>query len=170
MRIMFVCTGNICRSPLAHRMLEKLARERGMGDQIHVESSGTDHWHVGEEADSRMRRTAAAHGLKLSHRARRLTREDMDRYDLVIAMGSGHLRSIRSLTGGRDGARNGSRNAHVRLFREFDPAVDDPARAPDVPDPYYGGPDGFEDVYRIVERTSNALLDAIEEGQFRNHD
>lgn len=161
MRIMFVCTGNICRSPLAHRMLEKQARERGLADRITVESTGTDHWHVGEEVDSRMRRTAAAHGLKLSHRARQIGAEDLRDSDLVLAMSAGHLRALHSLQR-RAGGLNGTA---VRLFREFDPQVSGSQRVPDVPDPYYGGESGFEEVYRIVERTCSALLDALERGE-----
>ncbi len=159
MRVMFVCTGNICRSPLAHRMLEKLARDRGLEHLIEVESSGIDSWHVGEDADPRMRKTAARHGLELSHGARRFTARDLSEYDLVFAMGRNHQRSIRSM------ARGTSDGASVRLFREFDPEVRRGDSVPDVPDPYYGGPEGFENVYRIVERTCGAILDAIQEGQ-----
>ncbi|TVR73982.1 MAG: low molecular weight phosphotyrosine protein phosphatase [Spirochaetaceae bacterium] len=163
MRIMFVCTGNICRSPLAHRLLEKQASDRGVADRIEVESSGTDHWHVGEEVDSRMRSTAAAHGLKLNHRARQIEPEDLREYDLVIAMGAGHLRAVRSLA-----HRAGVSNApEPRLFREFDPLVAGTRKIPDVPDPYYGGDSGFEEVYRIVERTCASLLDALQEGRLQ---
>ena len=154
MRIMFVCTGNICRSPLAHRMLEKQAVERGLDTRIEVESSGTDAWHVGEDVDSRMRQTAARHGLDVRHRARKLTKDDLTTYDLIFAMSHGHLRAIRSM----------SRSVNVHLFREFDPAVRDSSAPPDTPDPYYGGDEGFEEVYQIAQRTCAAILDALENG------
>lgn len=159
-RIMFVCTGNICRSPLAHRMLEKMARERGLREEIHVESSGTDAWHVGEEVDSRMQRTAAKHGLRMHHRARRLSREDLRQYDIVFAMTAGHVRSIHSLAR----SDSGGDQVRVRFFRSYDPRVSAGTNPPDVPDPYYGGTEGFEEVFTIVERTCSAILDAIENG------
>ncbi|MCG8480095.1 MAG: low molecular weight phosphotyrosine protein phosphatase [Spirochaetales bacterium] len=167
--IMFVCSGNICRSPLAHRVLERQAAERGIA--VSVESSGTGSWHVGEEVDSRMRATAARRGLTVSHRARRLSRSDVERYDLLFAMGSNHYRDIASL-----GRRGGSADLAQRLylFRQFDPDAArrsgsallpiPPEAALDVPDPYYGGTDGFEEVYEIVDRTCGTILDAIADG------
>ena len=166
---MFVCSGNICRSPLAHRVLEAQAAERGLN--VSVESSGTGSWHVGEEVDSRMRATAARHGLTLRHAARRLSRGDVERYDLIFAMGGNHYRDIVSL--GRRGASDDVvRRAY--LFRQFDPASSPrggatalpipPEAALDVPDPYYGGDEGFEEVYRIVERTCTVILDSIAAG------
>ncbi len=168
LKIMFVCSGNICRSPLAHRVLEHLAAERGIA--VSVESSGTGSWHVGEEVDSRMRATAARRGLTLSHRARRLSASDLERYDLLFAMDGSHYRDIVSL--GRRGASDDI-SRRLYLFRQFDPASagGDTARLPipreaalNVPDPYYGGDDGFEEVYRIVERTCGVILDAVEGG------
>ena len=160
-RIMFVCSGNICRSPLAHRMLEKQAQERGVASLIEVESSGTDSYHVGDEADRRMRGTARNHGWTFSHRARQFQTEDLKRYDLVFAMDRGHLREI-----SRRGQSNDGWRARVHLFREFDPDASGPENTAgrDVPDPYYGGPQGFEEVYRIVERTCGVILDALEAG------
>ena len=167
--IMFVCSGNICRSPLAHRVLETQAAERGLA--VSVESSGTGSWHVGEEVDSRMRATAARRGLTVSHRARQLSRSDVERYDLLFAMGGNHYRDIVSL-GRRGGADDIAQRLY--LFRQFDPGATrrngstllpiPPEAALDVPDPYYGGADGFEEVYRIVERTCGTILDAIADG------
>jgi protein-tyrosine phosphatase len=160
---MFVCTGNICRSPLAHRVLEKILDERGLSDRVAVESSGTGAWHVGEDADSRMRATAARHGLPFHHGARHLTRREVESYDLLFAMDRGHYRHILGMADGDVGER-------LYVFRQFDPeltgggdrlSVD---RAPDVPDPYYGGADGFEAVYAMVERTCRAIVDHLEAG------
>src|SRR6056297_2089726 len=97
MNIMFVCSGNICRSPLAHRMLEQQARERGMATHMTVESSGTGAWHVGQDADPRMRKTAAAHGLILHHPAQMIERSDLVDYDVLFAMDRGHYRQIRAM-------------------------------------------------------------------------
>lgn len=166
---MFVCSGNICRSPLAHRVLEAQAAERGIN--VAVESSGTGSWHVGEEVDARMRATAARHGLKLRHAARRLSKSDVERYDLIFAMGGNHYRDIVSL--GRRGATDDIAQ-RVYLFRQFDPASSardgatmrpiPPEAALDVPDPYYGGDHGFEEVYEIVDRTCRVILDALADG------
>lgn len=160
-RVMFVCTGNICRSPLAQAVLEKMARDRGVAEHLQVESSGTDGWHVGENADSRMRETAAARGVPLDHRARQFSPGDLQDFDLIFAMGSNHLKAIREI----DRRRGGQARARVLLFREFDPALPGGGKAPDVPDPYYGGPEGFHEVYRIVERTCDEILNGIQEGR-----
>jgi protein-tyrosine phosphatase len=160
---MFVCTGNICRSPLAHRLLEKELDAAGLNDQVHVESSGIGAWHIGEDADSRMRRTAAKHGVALHHPARQLTSSDVADYDLLFAMDKGHYREILSLSG--EDIRE-----KLFVFRQFDPEVTSEAppiprkRAPDVPDPYYGGAQGFEDVYAMVERTCRVIVDHIAQG------
>lgn len=156
-RIMFVCSGNICRSPLAHRLFERQAKARGLDHLIEVESSGTDSYHVGDEADSRMRATAKKHGWHLSHRARQLQSRDLNEWDILFAMDRGHLRRIEQMQ------RSGG-DCNVLLFRTYDPLGDasDPG---DVPDPYYGGPEGFEHVYEIVERTGTAILDALEDGR-----
>jgi protein-tyrosine phosphatase len=155
-RIMFVCSGNICRSPLVHRLFERQARARGLDHLIEVESSGTDNYHAGDEADSRMRATAKKHGWSLSHRARQLQPQDLFEYDIIFAMDQGHLRRLQQMQ------RSGG-DCNVILFRAFDPR-EDAANPGDVPDPYYGGPEGFEHVYEIVERTSDAILDALEHG------
>ncbi len=160
---MFVCTGNICRSPLAHRLLEKELDERGFGDRVQVESSGIGSWHVGEDADSRMRRTAAAHGVDLHHPARQLSRRDVEQYDVLFAMDQGHYREILSLGGS-------TIREKLYVFRQFDPELtsgEEPAPrkdAPNVPDPYYGGAQGFEDVFAMVERTCRRIVDRIAHG------
>ncbi len=160
---MFVCTGNICRSPLAHRLLEKELDQRGLSDQVEVESSGIGAWHVGEDADSRMRRTAGKHGVALHHPARQLSRQDVADYDLLFAMDQGHYREVISLS---------SEDIREKLyvFRQFDPEVTSKGQpllrkhVPDVPDPYYGGAQGFEDVFTMVERTCRVIVDRIAQG------
>lgn len=148
-------------------MIEKLAAERGFDGTISVESSGTGAWHVGDDADPRMRRTAERHGLSLHHRARRTSQTDLEEADILLAMSPEHLRELKTLA-----RRAGLEIEHkLYLFRQFDPDLGAEAeeildidRASEVPDPYYGGDDGFERVYRIVERSATVLLDRIEKG------
>ena len=148
-------------------MIEKLAVERGIDHLISVESSGTGAWHVGDDADPRMRRTAARHGLDLHHRARRTDRHDLEEADILLAMSPGHLNELRSMA-----RRAGiDISGKLYLFRQFDPDLGadtsrlvDTGRAPEVPDPYYGGDEGFERVYRMVERGAAVQLDRIEAG------
>ena len=151
-RIMFVCSGNICRSPLAHRHFEAVVEEFAAHGEFEVESSGLGSWHVGENADPRMRATALEHGLKVNHRARQLTRTDLEEYDLILVMERSHKRQIERQV------RDPEIMEKVRLFREWDPEGEPGA---EVPDPYYGGDHGFETVYRMVERTNRALLAAL---------
>ena len=151
-RIMFVCSGNICRSPLAHRVFEHHLRQEGVEGRFHVESSGIGSWHVGENIDPRMRGTAREHGLNISHRAQQLSAADLEEYDLILVMEQSHRRQIERQ------ARDPEIMEKVRLFREWDPKGGPTA---EVPDPYYGGGSGFEEVYQMVDRTSKALLDDI---------
>ena len=150
---MFICTGNICRSPLAHAVMEHKAGEAGLEGWMDVESSGTGPWHVGEQADSRMRRTAAEHGVRLDHRSRQLRPDDFSKYDLLLAMDRDNFRDALSL------CRNEAEREKLRMFRDYDPQG-----TGDVPDPWYGGPDGFEEVWTIVERTCGALLNEVRSG------
>ena len=150
-RVMFVCTGNICRSPLAHAVFEHMLVERGLSDHYRVESSGLTGYHIGDNADPRMRRTARAHGVQLDHLSRRFQRNDLESYDILLAMDSGHYDDMTRLAG------DDETRAKVHMFRSFDPHGDG-----DVPDPYYGGSKGFEDVYDIVERSCRVLLDELE--------
>ncbi len=151
-KILFVCTGNICRSPLAHAVFEKTAREQNMNCE--VESAGTHGYHVGENADPRMRRTAAHHGFSFSHAARHFRASDMEYYDYVFVMDRGHYREIQRLAGENTSAR-------LRMFREFDP---EGSSSDDVPDPYYGGAEGFENVFIIVKRTIDNMLGLFKSG------
>ena len=152
-RILFVCLGNIVRSPLAENMFRHLAEEAGVGDRYEVDSAGTASYHVGESPDARMRRVAGQRGLQYTGSARQVTAQDFDRFDLLIAMDSTNRSNLRRL------ARSASDEEKIRLMREFDPEGSANAN---VPDPYYGGIDGFERVYDIVERTCQSLLETLE--------
>ena len=152
-RILFVCLGNIIRSPLAARLFERAAQEAGVDDKYEVDSAGTGDWHKGETPDERMLRTAARRGFKYTHRARQLKPADLDDFDLIVPMDLENKADIEAL------ARKPSQRAKVHLLREFDAQADG---AMGVPDPWYGGPSGFEDVYDIVERSVRSLLDSLE--------
>lgn len=153
-RICFVCLGNIVRSPLGENMFRHLAQQAGVGERYEVDSAGTGSWHVGEPPDRRMRQVAARRGFNYDGQARQFRQSDFDRFDLIIAMDTDNRANLRRL------ARNITDEAKIRLMREFDPQGG--PNAP-VPDPYYGGIDGFENVYDIVERSCQGLLDALEE-------
>ncbi len=145
--LLFVCTGNICRSPLAHRVFEHLAKKASVDQLFFVESAGTHLWHTGEDADTRMRKTAAAHGIPFSHPSRALSSQDFHTYDYIYAMDHGHLAIMKALNKG---------TAKLELFRDHDPKG-----SGNVPDPYYGGMNGFEEVFTMVYRTCEALLNSF---------
>jgi len=150
--VQFVCLGNICRSPLAEGILKHVTRERGLESQFLIASSGTGAWHVGQAPDSRMQRTALIHGVDISRqRARHFKRSDLDAFDHILAMDKSNLRNIL-----RHSPHEEYENK-VRLFRNYDPEPGDY----EVPDPYYGGDQGFETVFSIVERTCRQFLDQI---------
>lgn len=148
-RILFVCLGNICRSPMAEGIFIKLLKEEGLTDQFVVESAGTGGWHTGELPDSRMRQTAQGHGIQLVSRARQVSAEDFSRFDYLIPMDSSNFRDLEAIAIGLENP-----HAQVIKMRYFDQEKVNG----DVPDPYYGGQSGFEDVYNILNRSCTALL------------
>lgn len=154
--ILFVCLGNIVRSPLAENLFRHLAIKKGSEKEFELDSAGTSAWHVGEPPDSRMRRTAAAHGLNYDGSARQFIRQDFERFDLIIAMDSQNRADLIAL------AQNPEHHVKVRMMREFDPEA---GEGDGVPDPYYGGLEGFEKTYTIVERSVRGLMEAIEAGE-----
>jgi protein-tyrosine phosphatase len=151
--VLFVCLGNICRSPLAEGVFRELALEQGVGDRFDIDSAGTSSYHTGEAPDPRTTELARRRGITLAHRARQITAEDLDRFDYVVAMDRENLRRIERLAGGRP------HRARVVLLRSFE----DDAADLEVPDPYFGGPRGFEEVHGIVERSCRGLLSYIRE-------
>jgi protein-tyrosine phosphatase len=150
--ILFVCLGNICRSPLAEGIFLHLLQSRGLEDAFEVDSAGTGAWHVGEPPDARARAVARKNGIELRGRARQVEPEDLDRFDLLLAMDGDNHRNLVSLADGREG------RAEIRRLREFDPETDGDL---DVPDPYYGGPEGFDRVFEMVHRSCDRLLDEL---------
>ncbi|HKJ01139.1 MAG TPA: low molecular weight protein-tyrosine-phosphatase [Longimicrobiales bacterium] len=146
--VLFVCLGNICRSPLAEGVYCHLVEEEGLGEHFVIDSAGTGAWHVGERPDRRSIAVAAHHGVELPGRARQVTRDDLTRFDRVVAMDRDNLEALKEL------APRGGGGARLHLLREFDPSGD----GDEVPDPYYGGPDGFEVVYQMIRRSCERLL------------
>ena len=153
-RVTFVCTGNICRSPMAEHVLRGRLGREGLGARVEVDSSGTGGWHVGDPADHRTVRVLRRHGYTSGHRARRFRAEWFDGYDLVLALDTGHLQQLRRL------ARGPRDLAKLRLLRSFDPAA---GTRLDVPDPYYGGDAEFERVLDLVEAAMPRLIREIRE-------
>ncbi|MFI5978599.1 low molecular weight protein-tyrosine-phosphatase [Streptomyces sp. NPDC051452] len=153
-RVCFVCTGNICRSPMAASVFRARVAEAGLEGLVEVDSAGTGGWHEGEAADSRAASVLAEHGYGTEHVARRFEPSWFDRLDLVIALDTGHLKALRRL------APTESHASKIRLLRSYDPAAHDDL---DVPDPYYGARDGFEECLEMVETASTGLLAAIRE-------
>ena len=152
--VLFVCLGNICRSPLAEGVFRHILDEEGVADGFRVDSAGTGSWHVGESPDHRSVRTAATHGVTLTGHARQVQPEDFRNFDYIVAMDQSNLSDLQTYREGVGG------EAALYLLREFDPEGGPGA---EVPDPYYGGPNGFEEVYAMVDRSCRALLDHIVE-------
>jgi protein-tyrosine phosphatase len=152
MRILFVCLGNICRSPTAEGVMRRLLRDAGL--DIEVESAGMGGWHAGEPPDERAAAAAGRRGVTLEGAARQIEPEDFRRFDLLIAMDRSNLRELLALAPDEEAADK------VRLLREFDPAAA-AAGDVDVPDPYYGGGRGFETVLDMVEAACRGLLDEL---------
>ncbi len=143
--------GNICRSPIAQGVFENVLRREGLEDRVSVDSAGTGAWHVGSPPDERARRSAGLRGIDLSsQRARRISPDDCETFDYVLTMDEENYRTVAALCRG---------SAVVRPFLDF--ATDSPER--EVPDPYYGGPEGFEHVLDLVEEASEGLLADIRE-------
>ncbi len=145
--------GNICRSPLAEALFKNLLEQRGLQSGYVATSAGTGNWHVGDPADSRMRATARRHGIELRGRAQQVSPQDFDRFDLILAMDRANLAQLWRM------ARDDSDRARIRLLREFDPQAGPEL---DVPDPYFGGAQGFERVYKMVARACEHLLRELE--------
>jgi len=133
--------------------MRRQVEEAGLGERVTLDSAGTGHWHVGELADPRTRAAAADRGLDISHRARQFTAADLERFDLVIAMDRDNLVSIRRMMGSRDTPR-------VELLRVFDASAPEGA---EVPDPYAGGPAGFDHVLDLCERACRGLVTYVQD-------
>ena len=128
--------------------MRRLVEDAGLADQVTLDSAGTGHWHAGDLADSRTRAAAARRGIAITHRARQFVAADLERFDLVLAMDRDNLAAIRRMAGPRD-------QPEVHLLRAFDPGA---PKGAEVPDPYAGGPDGFDHVLDLCERACGGLV------------
>lgn len=148
--ILFVCLGNICRSPTGEGVFQALVLQQGLQDKIHVDSAGTIGYHTGHAADQRMQAAARRRGIELQSRSRKITYSDLENFDLVIAMDRDNFRDIQLV--------HASPTAEVKLLSEF---LDD-SWPQDVPDPYYGGDEGFEYVLDMIEAACPTILMHVE--------
>lgn len=151
-RVLFVCMGNICRSPTAHGVFRRMVQEAGLSDVIGIDSAGTHAYHVGNSPDKRAMATAAKRGIDLSDlEARRVEAEDFEVFDYMLAMDQDNFLSLSEICPKQHLDK-------IHLFMDFAPQM----RTREVPDPYYGGAAGFERVFDLVEAASRALLDDIQ--------
>jgi len=154
LKLLFVCMGNICRSPLAEGIFLHLARERGTSALYEVDSAGIGDWHVGHESDLRSQSVARKNGIELACVARQVsTPEDFENFDLILAMDRRNFSDLQDLS-------PPEHRHKIKLMRSFDPEGGEDA---EVPDPYYGGPGGFDRVFAMLDRSCRQLLNRLEE-------
>lgn len=151
-RLLFVCMGNICRSPAAECVMRQVLAGEGAGDRYHCDSAGTHGYHIGNPPDRRMRGAGQRRGIAIDGRARQVSADDLEQFDLVLAMDRDNLRHLKSLD------PSGRHHAKLKLMTDFLTEQ----QAGEVPDPYYGGEDGFELVLDLLEDSCRGLLDHLE--------
>lgn len=152
-RISCVCLGNICRSPMAEAVLRERISAAGLSDLVGLDSAGTGTWHIGEDMDDRARQTLETNGYMKQHVAQQITSDTLPHYDLVLAMDHANRSDILALAAFADLPTD-----RVRLFRSFDAQADPDA---EVPDPYFGGNDGFDAVLRMVEQAADGVVEFV---------
>lgn len=148
MRVLFVCLGNICRSPTAEAVMRDLTVEAGLAGEITIDSAGTGDWHIGHPPDPRAVEAGSRRGLAVGGTARQIAPSDFENFDLIVAMDRSNHADLIELAGEDD--------PRIRLLREFGGDED-----PDVPDPYFGGEDGFDEVVELIDRNCRALLELV---------
>mgnify|MGYP003676210204 FL=1 len=158
-RVLFVCLGNICRSPLADGIFSHLVQERGLADHYRIDSAGTSAYHAGDPADSRSIAVARKHGIAVPSVSRQTRSSDYSEFDWIVAMDRQNLSDLQAQEPSESSAR-------LVLLRDYDPVVSaGDTSSQDVPDPYYGGPGGFDTVHAMVARSCERLLDVLEESR-----
>lgn len=146
--ILFICMGNICRSPLAEGVFLHKANQRGVADKFIVDSAGTGGWHVGELPDPRSRQIASKYGINLPSRSRQVSKKDLKRFIYLVCMDEENRESLLHI---------GIPDQRISLLLDADPNC----QLREVPDPYYGGEDGFETIYKLIDSACDALLDEL---------
>lgn len=160
-RLIFVCLGNICRSPTAEAIMADQIERADLTNLIEVDSAGTGDWHIGDAPDPRAIAEAASRGITMSSLARQIQSEDFEKFDLILAMDSANLRDLREL------APDDRSRDKIHLLRHFDPSIKgldldfDATDVLDIPDPYFGGPEGFSHVFDLIDVASSGLLDHV---------
>ncbi len=149
-RVLFVCLGNICRSPTAEGLFQHQVNQSGLSAYFEIDSAGTSAWHEGEPANSKSRMTAERHGVALLSRSRPVRYSDFDYFDLILAMDGQNLMDLQALTQQEEHHRK------IKLMRAYDPEGKG-----DVPDPYYDSMDGFEKVFHLLDRSCQTLLEEL---------
>ncbi|MBR5865971.1 MAG: low molecular weight phosphotyrosine protein phosphatase [Alistipes sp.] len=158
-RILFVCLGNICRSPAAEAMMQVLVERNGLTDCVTLDSAGTYGGHSGERSDPRMRRAAEARGIPMTHRARQVREEDFERFDMIIAMDDNNYENLFRLAPNRD------YHNKIYRFREF---LHRHTEWSYIPDPYYEGHEGFELVLDLLEDGCSTLIEQLKSGALKS--
>lgn len=147
-KILFVCLGNICRSPLAEAIFNHKVAASGLSGALKADSAGTSNYHIGEPPDERTIRNALKNGIAINHAGRQLKTRDLQEYDYVFAMDNNNYNAIRRL------AKETDPKATIALIRDFDPA----GKGGEVPDPYFGGERGFQEVFEMLDRSIDNLI------------
>ena len=163
-RLLFVCLGNICRSPTAEGVMRWLIDREGLQGEIETDSAGTGAWHVGSAPDTRATSAAGNRGVTLGGAARQVTPQDFEDFDLILAMDGANLRDLRLLARGEQHPEVHRREAQVRLLREFDRSSGGLGDL-DVPDPYYGAAGGFDEVFEMILAACEGLLEELRAGR-----
>ena len=152
-KVLFVCLGNICRSPLAEGVFLNLIRQKGVTDKYLAQSAGTAGYHIGALPDKRSRSVAIENGFELTSAACKLCREDFDKFDYIVAMDLANLTDIKALAGNKKEWQD-----KILLMRDFEPE----ATGKEVPDPYYDGPEKFEEVYHMLVKANQGFIEWLE--------
>lgn len=150
--VLFVCLGNICRSPLAEAVFRQVVKESGLEPRFRIDSAGTSGYHDGDPPDRRTTEVAGRRGVEVAGVSRRIAPQDVATFDYLVVMDEENRRAVERLV------ESSPATSEVRLFREFDGEADGDT---EVPDPYFGGPDGFENVHELVERSARGLLEHL---------